>query len=426
MTSNRRTHRMRAATGAALAAAVLAVLAAHPVQAAAPGTPDTGSRADAPTPGPLGAELPPGPFDDSFYLPPPTPPQGQPGDIIRWRPAFPGSNAANADAWQVMYLSTNAQGERNTVVGTILVPKGVDAAEAHIVGFGPGTQGPAFKCAPSKAMERGTLYDQPAINDALSAGYAVALTDYEGYAPGEANEPTYIVGRSEGPALLDAVRAAQRLQQAGLSPDAKVALQGYSQGGGAVMWAGEMQPDYAPELDLVGVAGGGVPADLNEVAEGLDGYVGFGFLAFAALGLDSSYPDLKLDSYLNETGRTDLAAARENDCVVELLAKYPFKKISDYTHTDPLPTPEWQQRLAENKLGQGRINAPVFQYHATTDEIVNTPQAEALRATYCAKGMDVSWKTYPSDHLSGIFAGNGDAKRFIADRFAGKPTTPNC
>lgn len=400
-----------------LTAAVLTVLTAAPVQAADPAAPQAPSAA---------AEQSPGPFDDSFYRPPAEPPAGEPGDVIRWRPVFPALNGANADAWQVMYLSTDARGERNTVVGTILVPKGADPAKTPIVGFGPGTQGPAFKCAPSKAVERGTLYDQPAVNDALSNGYAVALTDYEGYAPGEDNKPTYIVGRSEGPALIDSVRAAQRLPQAGLSAESKVAFQGYSQGGGAVMWAGEMQPEYAPELNLVGVAGGGVPADLNEVAKGLDGYVGFGFLAFAAAGLDFAYPDLKLDSYLNETGREDLADARQNDCVVELLTKYPFKRISDYTHTDPLGTPQWQERLAENKLGQGRINAPVFQYHATTDEIVNTPQAEALHETYCAKGMDVTWRTYPSDHLSGIFAGNPDAQQFIKDRFEGKPTTPNC
>ncbi|MBN6036644.1 lipase [Amycolatopsis sp. 195334CR] len=366
----------------------------------------------------------PGPFDDSFYTPPSTLPAGKPGDVIRWRPSIPGLNTLNANAWEVMYLSVNALGKPNAVTGTVLVPKGVDPAKAPIVGFGVGTQGPAFKCTPSKAISRGTLYDQPAINDSLSAGYAVAVTDYEGYS--KDTVPTYIVGQSMGPALIDSVRAAQNLDAAKLSKTSKVVFQGYSQGGGAAMWAAEKQPSYAPELNLVGVAAGGVPADLNEVAKGLDGYLGFGFLAFAAVGLDTAYADLKLDSYLNDTGRTELQEAKENACVVELLANYPFKKISDYTTSNPLNTPQWQARLAQNKLGANPPKVPVFQYHAVADEIVNTPQADALHKTYCGKGVKVQWNTYLAEHLTGIFAGNGDAHQWITDRFAGASAPSNC
>ncbi|WP_435119253.1 lipase family protein [Amycolatopsis thermoflava] len=366
----------------------------------------------------------PGPFDDSFYTPPSPLPAGDAGDVIRWRPAVPLMNAANADAWEVMYLSTNALGARNAVTGTVLVPKGVDPAKAPIVGFAVGTQGPAFKCTPSKAIERGTLYDQPAINDSLASGYAVAVTDYEGYSP--TTVPTYITGQSMGPAVIDSVRAAQRLSQAGLSDDAKVIFQGYSQGGGGALWAAEKQPTYAPELNLVGVVAGGVPADLTEVAKGLDGYLGFGFLAFAAVGLDAAYPELHLDSYLNDTGRQQIAEAKQNACVVELLTNYAFKKISDYTTSNPLDTPAWQARLAENKLGAAPPRVPVFQYHAATDEIVNTPQADALHKQYCAAGVTEQWNTYVSDHLSGIFAGNADAHRWIVDRFAGTDAPSNC
>nr|WP_235876535.1 lipase family protein [Saccharopolyspora terrae] len=97
----------------------------------------------------------------------------------------------------------------------------------------------------------------------------------------------------------------------------------------------------------------------------------------------------------------------------------------DTTH-DPLPTPQWQARIEENRLGTKAIEVPVFQYHATTDEIVNTPQADALHHRYCDMGVPVTWKTYVSDHLSGIFAGNADAGQFLADRFEGKPAEPNC
>ena len=366
----------------------------------------------------------PGPFDDSFYLPPSPLPSGNPGDIVRWRPSIPLLNVGNADAWEVMYLSTDARGRRNAVTGTVLVPKTATAASAPIVGFAVGTQGPAFKCTASKAIERGTLYDQPAVDKLIGAGYAVAVTDYEGYSP--TTTPTYITGQSEGTAVIDSVRAAQRLPAAGLSGTAKVAFQGYSQGGGAAMWAAEKQAAYAPELNLVSVAAGGVSGDLNAVAAGLDGGLGFGFLAFAAVGLDAAYPDLRLDSYLNDTGRTELAKAKSEACLPELLVNYAFKKISDFTTTNPLPTPAWQARLAQNRLGLGTIRVPVFQYHAIADEIVATPQAEALMRTYCAKGVNVTWKTYIAEHAIGIIAGIDDALAFIQDRIAGRPATSTC
>lgn len=366
----------------------------------------------------------PGPFDDSFYVPPTPLPSGNPGDVIRWRPSVALLNLANANAWQVMYLSTNARGQRNAVTGTVLTPKNVSPATAPVVGFAVGTQGPAFKCTASKAIERGTLYDQAAVDRLLSAGYAVAITDYEGYSP--TTTPTYITGQSEGPAVIDSVRAAQRLAAAGLSTNAKVAFQGYSQGGGAAMWAAEKQPAYAPEMNLVGVAAGGVPGDLNAVAAGLDGAIGFGFLAFSAVGLDAAYPDLNLDSYLNDTGRAELNKAKQEACVPELLANYAFKKISDFTTTNPLPTPRWQARLGENKLGLGTIRVPVFQYHAAFDEIVATPQAETLMRTYCGKGVRLTWKTYVAEHAIGIIAGLDDAFAFVQDRINGRTATTTC
>jgi hypothetical protein len=407
-----RSGRLAVAAVLSLSLAVAGAVAASAPALAAPAT------ASAATP------VFPGPFDDSFYTAPSPLPAGKPGDILRWRPSVPLMNAANADAWEVMYLSTNALGRPDAVTGTIFVPKGVDQAKAPIVGYAVGTQGPAFKCTPSKAIERGTLYDQPAINDSISSGYAVAVTDYEGYSP--TTVPTYITGQSMGPAVIDSVRAAQNFSQTKLSKSAKVIFQGYSEGGGGAMWAGEKQPAYAPELNLVGVVAGGVPADLSEVAKGLDGYVGFGFLAFAALGLDAAYPDLKLDSYLNATGRQQLNDAKQNACVVELLTNYPFKKISDYTTSNPLDTPAWQARLAQNKLGATPPKVPVFQYHAATDEIVNTAQADTLHKTYCAAGVREQWNTYISDHLSGIFAGNNDAHQWIVNRFAGTQAPTNC
>lgn len=364
--------------------------------------------------------------DDAFYIPPNPLPAGRPGDIIRSRPAKAGPPSAQelADAWQVMYLSTDALGKPDAVTGTILVPKGIDASKAPVVGFAPGTQGAAFRCAPSKMLNEGAFYEQPAVNDMLRAGYAVAVTDYEGYHPDP--RTTYVVGRSMGPALIDSVRAAQRLPEARLSPDSQVAFRGYSQGGGAAMWAGQTQPTYAPELKLVGVVGGGVPSDLTQVALSLDGKKGFGLLAYSLIGLDHAYPELKLAGYLNDAGRTAFAAMEKDACTMQLILDYQGKKIEDYMVKSPVLDPPWLARVAENKLGADPVKVRVLQYHATQDELVAYPQAKALRDTYCSKGVALTWKTFDTGHITPVFRGNADASAFLADPFAAKPATSNC
>ncbi|MCA1835798.1 MAG: lipase family protein [Actinobacteria bacterium] len=90
----------------------------------------------------------------------------------------------------------------------------------------------------------------------------LVITDYEG--GGTPIPQSYLVGPPEGYAGLDAARAAQRLDpRDDLTQDSPVGLSGYSQGGQAASWAAELQPRYAPELNVKGVLAGGIPYDMN-------------------------------------------------------------------------------------------------------------------------------------------------------------------
>ncbi|MGK5531736.1 lipase family protein [Streptomyces sp. URMC 129] len=372
-------------------------------------------------------ELPPV-AEDEFYVPPSPLPEGEPGDIIRSRPALPGGPTPQglADAWQVMYLSTDALGEPVAVTGMVMVPKGADPADTPIVALAPGTHGPAARCAPSAMINDGAFYEQSAVNDMLRAGYAVTVTDYEGYHADPSS--TYMVGQSMGPAVINSVRAAQNLPETDLAEDAPVFFRGYSQGGAAAMWAGQLQPEYAPELNLTGVVGGGVPADLVQVALPLEGQRGMGVLLYALLGLDEAYPELDLDASLTDAGREMYAQMEEGSCTVELLNDYVGKTLQDYMTTVPVLEDSWQGRLGENRLGGSPIEVPVFQYHVVDDDIVDYSQGQALRDEYCAQNVELTWKQYESGglHTDGIGLGNDDASAFIADRLAGDPATTTC
>jgi hypothetical protein len=442
-------HRPAAAVGAVLLAVAAggAVAASQPASATAAAATGTASGTSAAhtasaasatgtaTPH-LAPPTDPAPAGDAFYTPPNPLPAGQPGDIIRWRPskAGPLGSQATANAWQVMYLSTNALGKPDAVTGTVLVPKAGTPSGDAIVGLAPGTQGVSADCAASQMINNGQYYEQSVLLGMLKAGYAVAEPDYEGYHDQPA--VTYMVGQSLGPALIDAVRAAQRLPASGLSATAQVAFRGHSEGGAAALWAGQMQPTYAPELKLVGVVAGEVPANLSSVAFALDGQYGFAFEASTLIGLDHAYPELNLNSYLNDAGKTAFADMQSGKCVLDLLNAYQGKKLSDYTTTSPLGTSAWLTRVGQNSsLGSTAIKVPVFQYHGTTDELVPFQQAAAERQKLCTAGTQVTWTTYDTTalnalpiatHLSPMSWADSAALSFIADRVAGKPATSNC
>jgi hypothetical protein len=416
----RRTGRRIAALGAAatlVAGLLVGVVASTPASAA--NTAAAKPAAAGPVEGPAG---------DAFYLPPSPLPAGKPGDIIRYRKittsAFYGIiSVAFSDAYKVMYLSQDTNGKPIAVVGTILVPLFKDPKKLPIVGYAPGTNGVADICAPSKQIESGTLYDLLYINGLINRGFAVAVTDYEGL--GTPGDHTYVIGRSEGHAVNDVVRAASRLPQSGLVASAPVVFTGYSQGGGGAAWAGELQPTYAPEINLKGIAAGGIPADLMAVAKLLDGGPGFAFLAAAAIGLNAAYPELKFDSYLTETGRTALKDAYTG-CVLDILPKYLNHKISEYTTSNPIDQPDWQARINEQKLGLHPPKVPMYQWHSTDDEMVAFPQADQLHKTYCAAGVNLQWAPIGGEHITGFPLGTPSAEQWVADRFAGKPTAKNC
>ncbi|WP_433323370.1 lipase family protein [Spirillospora sp. CA-294931] len=378
----------------------------------------------------------PPPGDDPFYKPPSPLPAGKPGDVIRSRdslftldPVFK-SPYGGVKTWQVLYRSESVKGDPIAVSGAVIVPTKpwTGAGKRPLISYAVGTRGLGDQCAPSYSLSIGLDYEALFIANLLNKGWAVAVTDMEGL--GTPGQHTYEVGGSQGKAVLDMARAAQRLPDAGLA-GAPVGVRGYSQGGTSAGWAAEKAPSYAPELDLKGVVAGGVPADLRAVAASLDGSPFIALMFMAAVGYDAAYPELDLAKYLNDNGRKLLQSA-QNICVasvdgVSTVLTTAFKRIKDYTTSNPLETREWQARLDANRLGSTAPRAPVFQPHAVHDQIIPLKQADTLHQAWCAKGANVTWKTYPlAEHALGMVQSEPDSVAFLEARFAGKPVQGNC
>ncbi|GAA4555419.1 lipase family protein [Planotetraspora kaengkrachanensis] len=328
-------------------------------------------------------------------------------------------------AWHLRYRSTSATGTANVVSGTLLVPRTPYLfGRRPIAGYAVGTHGLGDRCAPSNAMSQGTEAELAIMSLMLLKGWAVAVTDYEGL--GTPGEHTYMAGVSQGHAVLDSIRAATRVGEAKLSAEAPVVVMGYSQGGSSAAWAAQLQPSYAPELRLKGVAAGGVPADLQAVADNVDGTSDFGLAAAAGLGLDAAYPELSLASHLTPEGAALFAGARD-DCVAELRSALSGRRLSELTTTDVMHLPEWQARLRENRLGGTTPRVPMYLYHAKGDEIIPYGVGATLRKQYCAGGAKVLWTGLPAgSHVLGAVEGGPLAVGWLAGRVIGLPAVGNC
>lgn len=417
----------RRAAGLALVAACFGGLVAGPAPAGA-GT--AGTTGVSGTAGAAGVAQPaPGPDGIEFYAPPAGAPAGEHGDLVSYRSTTVdlGSGAPEVDAWNVMYQSTDANDAPVYVTGTVLVPTEPASGTRPVLSYAFGTHGLAQRCAPSLQMGAGTDYEAANVVAALAEGYAVVATDYAGYTTGAT--PTYIIGAAEGHAVLDIVTAASQVPDAGVSADAPTAIWGYSQGGQAASWAGELQPTYAPDLDLVAVAAGGVPADLAATARYLDGGPGATFEMMSIIGLATQYPELPLDAILTPEGREAFATLR-TQCVFESLPAMRNKSLADFTGGAGLEQLLALQPVADivnaQAVGTSAIEAPVYAYHGQADELVPLDQAYAAKLSYCDLGVDVTFDLYPSEHIATQFQAAPQALAFIADRVAGEPTAGNC
>ncbi|KUM76776.1 lipase family protein [Streptomyces griseorubiginosus] len=380
--------------------------------------------------------------DADVYTPPATVP-ATPGTVLACRSVtlsqVPGG--IPMAAWKVLYSSTDNQGRPVAVSGTLAVPTApwTGTGPRPVVAFHPGTLGLGPQCAFSKQLAGAFQdeYEGDNIAALLKAGYAVAATDGPGYLDGQTHR--YVAGTDSGHALLDIARAAPAVPGSGLSRQARVGLWGYSEGGAASLWAAQLAAGYAPELNVVGDASGGVPGDLKQVATALDGGAFSGFLADAALGIQAAYPTLPFDSLLNAQGKEAVNTAK-SVCLVGTVTALAGKSIKDFTTAGLTLDQLYQQRGSDGRtwgqvldaqklgvnLGTYRIGFPVLQYRGALDEVIPTATEDAVRTAYCAAGVRTGWKIYPGDHLLTDNQAVGDVVSWLGDRFAGRAAQNDC
>lgn len=349
-----------------------------------------------------------------------------PGDLLSVRSlalrSYPGTKA-----WSITYRSTSATGKPDVVSGAVIAPVNATAT-TPIVAYAPGTLGLGDQCAQSRNLDTDLNSERTFIQKYTTLRYAVAITDYEGL--GTPGKHTYNVGRSEGHAVLDVVRAAQRLPGAHLSGVAPVAVVGYSQGGFAAGWAAELAPTYAPEMNLKGAAAGAPPANLAANLRYLDGTLYAGLELAAVYGQDAAYPNLHLTRYLNAKGRAafkQIATECVDDLTIKLdgtVSKWAGHKLSEYTTENFLNRPDWRASVHKSLLGTLTPEVPVLLYISPADDVVPYATVARLRDAWRRHGANVTfYAPNTGGHELTGGAMEGVATGWISARLLGLPTS---
>jgi len=361
----------------------------------------------------------------AFYRAPASEAAGAPGTLVR-QETIDGA-PLGATTYRVLYRSTGLNGKPILVSGVVIVPPGDPPPGGRpIVAWAHPTSGIVPRCAPSLAI---FLFEQiQGLRSFVRDGYVVAATDYPGL--GTEGPHPYLVGVSEARAVIDSVRVAAQLPGAG--DGNKFVVWGHSQGGHAALFTGIIAKDYAPELELLGVAAAAPATDLTTLMnEDIDTVGGKNITAMTLWSWQRVF-DAKM------TKIVDPRAIPAIDQLAKECIEGPFdirmrqrteQPLEQYflTTKHPSDLEPWRTLLEQNSPGILPAAIPVFLAQGTDDVIIRPDVTKDYAAKLCGAGSKVRLLTMPNiGHGRAAQASTEALLGWASDRFAGTPPPDDC
>lgn len=369
-------------------------------------------------------------FFSPFYLQPKTLVSTIPGTIVRTE-KVEQSVVPDANAWKILYVSTDFQTKKPIVVsGVVFIPKSslASGSKRPIVAWAHGTTGVATQCAPS-LLSNGGAGIIPGLSTFIKSGDVVVATDYPGL--GTAGTLPYLIGESAAYAVLDSVRAALNLPQA--NAENKFVVWGHSQGGHASLFTGQLAKGYAPELNLVGVAATAPATDLAKLFTydlGTTPGNALASLAFVAWSKLFAGADLFHIMKLQSIPIAQNIAVRCVNNKYALSLDYPEAALLNklgFLAKEPSKTEPWKTILRTNSPTGATITVPMLITQGSADTIVDPKVTQSVVDNLCQEGKTIVYHVLPGvGHLPAGFDSVSIIAPWVQERFNGVTSVSNC
>lgn len=324
---------------------------------------------------------------------------------------LPPELAPLATGKRITYYTTAVDGTAITATGLVMTPKSGKANRTVV--WAHGTTGLADQCAPSTNQNVFWPEARAAVAALLGKGYTVAAPDYPGL--GTAQAHPYLIGASEGRAIIDSVRAARNLDP---SLSTQYAIDGHSQGGQGALFAGELAPSYDGNLTLKGVSAIAPVSNANLFAPIIPGTPGQGYLVMALYGLQTVDTTFSAASPLATPAkmRTPILAA---GCLNEILSAYQPLTADQLLVGGTLSDSLVSELVHYVNPAQQPSSAPILLIQGTADEAVPYDiTAGALLPELQQYSQPVQFvPVQGADHDGSVTATTGLVADWIAARF---------
>jgi pimeloyl-ACP methyl ester carboxylesterase len=357
-------------------------------------------------------------------------------------PPIDDSEWVLGEAWRAVYTSVSGvDGGVREVTGAFFVPTGTAPKGGWpVVSFAHGTTGIGHNCGPSRQPDLEGY--GPMVESLLADKYAVALTDYEGL--GESGLHPYLEPQTAAFNTIDAVRAMREI-----SPNVSTRWMavGYSQGGQAAWAANELNSYYGNDLQLQGSVALAPAVNLTGTADLL--WSGSLTVAQRArfpmgiVGFGRYNPDLDENVFLH--GSAERFAKKLSFCELtdsrkstrprrETSAPVPWQGVvdrlrdaNDVKPDSPQDITKFRDALRRIALPQRPLDKPMLVINGEQDAVVLEDWVRSAVSRSCALGGRIEYLHIPgAGHLDLLPRIDRTMRRWITDRFAGKPAPSNC
>ena len=289
-------------------------------------------------------------------------------------------------------------------VTTVMVPRGTKPTK--LLSYQAATDSTLRICGPSYGLTNGGPIDVTAATGpltfampgaemlfaslGLNQGWAVSMPDHGG------GDSRFLTPRQPGYAVLDGIRAVENFSRLGLDKSTPVALWGYSGGAIASSWTIEMQPKYAPELNIRGAAFGAPERDLAASLKSVNTALLGGLipLALSSIGKDSEDFRVALDKVLTPEGRARVNETRRHCMPQNVLANlwFDYNRALNKPVDQVLAIPAIKRAIAERGPSGNIPTVPAYVYNGISEEVAPISGTDKLVNSYCSGGASVTYR----------------------------------